>query len=99
MSNEYFPIVVQALAGEDFTVYAYFSDGHIRLYDMKPLLEHSGVFERLRDEAFFRERLTVLNDTIAWDVSGCYDPTTCIDIDPFEVYAAKDVNDPLSAAV
>lgn len=38
------PQVVQALAGEDFTVYVYFLDGAIRLLDAKPLLKRSGVF-------------------------------------------------------
>lgn len=27
MNEDYFPVVVQALAGDDFTVYAYYSDG------------------------------------------------------------------------
>ena len=40
-------------------------------------------------------RSTVLNDTVAWDVSGRYDPATCIDLDPFTVYAAERVSDPL----
>ena len=32
-----FPKVLQAVAGEDFTVYLYFNDGSVRLYDAKPL--------------------------------------------------------------
>ena len=32
MQNENFPVVVQALAGEDFSVYAYFTDGTIGVY-------------------------------------------------------------------
>ena len=31
------PEVVQAVAGDDYTVYAYFTDGTIHLFDMKPL--------------------------------------------------------------
>ena len=50
------------------------------------------------DERFFTERLTVLNDSVAWDLSGRYDPGDCIDIDPFEVYAAPSVADPLESA-
>lgn len=38
-----FPAVVQALAGDNFTVYAYMRDGTVRLYDMKPMLEKGGV--------------------------------------------------------
>lgn len=47
-----FPAVVQALAGDNFTVYAYMRDGTVRLYDMKPMIEKGGVFEPLRDETF-----------------------------------------------
>lgn len=96
MEKEYFPVVVQAVAGEGRTVYAYFSDGQVKQYDMAPAIARGGVFAPLADEAFFTERLTVLNDTIAWDLSGHYDPTDCIDIDPFEVYAAASVADPLA---
>lgn len=67
---EYMPKVLQAVAGENFTIYLYFSDGSVRLYDAKPILERGGVFEPMRDENFFREHLTVLNDTAAWDVNG-----------------------------
>ena len=30
---EYMPKVLQAVAGENFTLYLYFSDGSVRLYD------------------------------------------------------------------
>ena len=59
-----FPKVLQAVAGKDFTVYLYFNDGSVRLYDAKPLLALGGVFAPLQDEAFFKSRLTVLNDTV-----------------------------------
>lgn len=62
---------------------------------MSAVIEKGGVFSSLQDDTFFRERLTVLNNTIAWDVSGHFDPSTCIDIDPFTVYSAPTVQDPL----
>lgn len=96
MNDTMYPIVVQAVAGEDFTVYAYLLDGTIHELDMKPLIQKGGVFERLQNIDFFRNALTVLNDTVAWDVSGVYDPTTCIDIDPFTVAECKIVSDPLA---
>ena len=96
MEKEYYPIVVQAVAGPGRTVYAYFSDGQVKRYDMSAAIERGGVFAPLTDEHFFSERLTVLNDTVAWDLSGRYDPRDCIDLDPFEVYAAKTVSDPLA---
>ena len=90
-----FPAVVQAVAGEDFTVYAYMLDGTIRHYDAKPLIERGGVFEALKNEDFFKERLTVLNDTIAWDLSGDGNPSECIDIDPFTLESCPAVPDRL----
>ncbi|MCD8338438.1 MAG: DUF2442 domain-containing protein, partial [Lachnospiraceae bacterium] len=63
-----------------------------------PHIDRGGVFAPLADEGFFTGRLTVLNDTIAWDVSGHFDPATCIDIDPFAVYQAEAVADPLESA-
>ena len=96
MVKEYFPVVVQAVAGPGRIVYAYFSNGQVKRYDMSSTIERGGVFAPLADETFFTERLTVLNDTVAWDVSGNYDPRDCIDIDPFEVYAAESVADPLA---
>lgn len=91
-----FPEVVQALAGEDFTVYAYFLDGTVRLLDAKPLLEQGGVFTPMRDPDFFRDRLTVLNGTVAWDMTGDMDPTACVDLDPIRLYEnCPIVDDPL----
>lgn len=94
------PKVVQAVAGDNFSVYAYFSDGTIRLLDASLLLEKGGVFAPLRDPDFFRERLTVLNDTVAWDVDGNRDPCTCLDLDPCELYeSCPVVADPLKEVI
>lgn len=95
---ELFPAVVQAVPGEDYTVYAYCNDGAVRLVDVKPLIVKGGVFTALSDPAFFRERLTVLNDTVAWDVTGDRDTTACIDLDPCTIFdTAQVVDDPLPA--
>ena len=67
---EMIPKVLQAVAGQGHLVYIYFHDGTVRLYDASPLLEKGGVFAPLRDDAIFRERLTVLNDTVACDLDG-----------------------------
>ena len=72
---EMIPKVLQAVAGQGHLVYIYFHDGTVRLYDASPLLEKGGVFAPLRDDAIFRERLTVLNDTVAWDLDGNRDPS------------------------
>ena len=94
---EYMPSVVQAVAGDNYTVYAYFSDGSVRLADIKPLIARGGMFAQLADPQFFRDRLTVLNDAVGWDVAGNRDATACIDLDPIEMYeTACVVDDPLS---
>lgn len=98
MQEELFPVVVQAIAGESFTVYAYMLDGTVRKIDMLPLIQSGGVFEQLKNPDFFRNALTVLNDTVAWDLSGNYDPADCIDLDPFMVAECEVVSDPLKMA-
>ncbi|MGN0077471.1 MAG: DUF2442 domain-containing protein [Coriobacteriales bacterium] len=96
--EQYYPVVCQAVAGPDRVVYAYFTDGKITRYDVSELIERGGIFARLADEQFFANAITVLNSTVAWDVSGCFDPTTCIDIDPFTLYNSQAVADPLESA-
>ncbi len=94
------PKVTQALAGDDYTVYAYFHDGTVRHFDAGPLIQKGGVFLPLQDKNFFRTHLTVLNDAVAWDMDGTRDPCTCIDLDPCEMYESSPVvDDPLFEAV
>ena len=92
------PSVVQAVPGDDFTVYAYFSDGAIKLVDIKPLIAKGGVFAQLSDEQLFQSSLTVINETVAWDITGNRDEFACVDIDPVTIYeTAIDVPDPLGS--
>ncbi|MGN1481927.1 DUF2442 domain-containing protein [Porcipelethomonas sp.] len=98
MQEDMFPSVVQAVAGENFTVYAYMLDGTVRKVPVKPLIEQGGVWERLKDPDFFHNALTVLNDTVAWDLSGHLDPSDCIDIDPFTIAECESVADPIKVA-
>ena len=90
---DFIPEVFQAVAGDNFTVYAYMNDGSIRLYDVKPAIKKGGVFKILEDEKFFREKLTVLNNSVAWDLSGTRDESRCIDIDPFSIFDSPTVTD------
>lgn len=98
MQEELFPVVVQAITRDAFTVYAYMLDGTVRKIDMLPLIQSGGVFEQLKNPNLFRNALTVLNDTVAWDLSGNYDPTNCIDLDPFAIAECEVVSDPLKMA-
>ncbi len=87
------PEVFQAVAGENYIVYAYLNDGSIRMLDMKPMIKGSGVFSVLNDEKIFRGKLTVLNNSVAWDIEGNRDEYKCIDIDPFQVFESPVVSE------
>ena len=87
-----FPKIVQVVPTEEYTVYVYFEDGKIVCYDVKPLLEKE-VFAVLREVNFFVSTCTILNDTLAWDVSGDRDSAKCIDIDPDTLYELEAVKE------
>ncbi len=97
---EMIPKVLQAVAGNGFTVYVYFHDGTVRELDASELVKRGGVFSPLQDLDFFRDRLTVINDTVAWDMDGDRNPCTCVDLDPCELYeTCPVVEDPLKEAI
>ena len=77
--------VIQVYPTEDYRVYLYFTDGKVKLFDAKELVIR-GIFQQLKDAVIFRETCTVLNDTLAWDLSGKRDPSECLDLDPEELY-------------
>ena len=85
--------MLQAVATDDFQVYVYFNDGSVRLLDAKPLLQPGTVFAPLRDIAVFKDTLTVLNDTVAWDLSGKRDGVDCLDLDPETLFALPAVSE------
>lgn len=85
---DFAPEIVQVVPHRNYTVSVYFVDGKIVTYDAKPKLDR-GVFTKLRDIDFFMERCKIMNDTLAWDLSGNDDPADCIDIDPEVLYALE----------
>lgn len=87
-----FPKIVQVIPTEEYTVYVYFEDGKIVCYDASPLLKKEG-FAVLREITFFMNTCTIMNDTLAWDVSGDRDNTKCIDIDPDTLYELNAVKE------
>ena len=89
--------VLQVFARDNLTVYCYFSDGRVKLYDARPLIEAGGVFAQILDPKVFMESCTVMNNTLAWDLGGKRDPYACLDLDPDTVYEKSlEVPDPLS---
>ncbi len=94
------PKILQVYAGDNFLLYIYFDDGTVRLFDASSVINKGGVFSPLKDTTFFRERLTIINDTVAWDIDGDRNPYTCVDLDPCELYdISQIVEDPLKTAI
>jgi len=87
--------VVQVLPTDDYKVYIYFSDGEIKLFNAKELVS-KGVFKKPQDISLFKDACTVMNDnTLAWDISGNYDPSDCLNLDPEELYnSCPEVKEP-----
>ncbi|MCL4515358.1 MAG: DUF2442 domain-containing protein [Firmicutes bacterium] len=86
--------VIQVYPTDDYKVYIYFVDGRVKLFDAKELVTQ-GVFRQIRDIEKFKNSCTVLNDTLAWDISGKFDPSNCLDLDPEELYdSCPEVEEP-----
>lgn len=94
----FWPKVLQVMPTNNYSVYAYFNDGSVRLVDIKPLIQPDTVFESLQDIDFFKSRLSVINDTVAWDMTGDRDASKCIDLDPFVIFEQAAVDDPLGGS-
>ena len=93
LDQRFYPEVYQAVAGNNYTVYAYLNDGSVRKFDVKPLIKQGGIFKRIEDETVFKNTLTVLNGTVAWDIAGNRNEYECIDIDPMTVFKCPIVPD------
>lgn len=93
LDSRFYPEIYQAVAGRNYMVYAYLSDGSVREFDVKPLIEQGGIFDKIVDEKKFRETLTVLNGTIAWDIAGNRNEYECIDIDPMTIFKCPVVSE------
>ena len=72
-----------------------FEDGKIVCYDAKTLLKKK-VFEPLKDINFFMNACTILNGTLAWDVTGTRDCSKCLDIDPEMLYGLENVSEKIA---
>lgn len=86
LDARFYPEIYQAVAGKNYMVYAYLSDGSVREFDVKPLIKQGGVFQKIEDETIFRNTLTILNGTVAWDIAGNRNEYECIDIDPMTIF-------------
>lgn len=80
------PQLFQVVPTDEYQVYLYFDNGEIRRYDCRWVQSEAGVFERLHDLATFKNKRTVMNGTLAWDLSGTRDPYSCTDLCPDTIY-------------
>ena len=92
---DFTPDIVQVVPHEDYTVSVYFCDGKIVRYNILPKL-NTGVFQILKDLSIFMDRCMIMNDTLAWDITGSKDPKECIDIDPDYLYSLDAVDEKIA---
>ena len=93
LDARFYPEIYQVVAGKNYMVYAYLSDGSVREFDVKPLIKQGGIFKKIKDETIFRDTLTVLNGTVAWDIAGNRNEYECIDIDPMTIFKCPTVSE------
>jgi len=80
------PKLYQVVPNKDFSVVLYYDNGEIKTYDCKWILKEQGVFTKIHKIENFMDLCVVMNNTLAFDISGKFDPTYCIDICPDTVY-------------
>jgi len=80
------PNIFQVAPQDDYTVKVYFDDGKVKSYDAKQIIAKGGIFAPLANRSFFKDQCVILNHTLAWDLTGHFDPTECIDVCPDEIY-------------
>ncbi len=90
------PNIIQVKPTKEYIVYVFFDNGIIKAYSLKEDIEAGGIFDKIKDVDIFINRCTIMNGTLAWDISGDRDTTKCIDICPDTIYedgvTVKDVD-------
>ncbi|MFI3256665.1 MAG: DUF2442 domain-containing protein [Spirochaetales bacterium] len=92
----FFPEIIQVVPTDNFEIYAYFNDGSVHFFDVKPFITKGSVFEKISDIDVFKKTLTIIQHNVAWDIDGNRNPYTCIDLDPFEIFDTERVPCPFS---
>ncbi|MDR1208735.1 MAG: DUF2442 domain-containing protein [Clostridiales bacterium] len=64
------PNIFQVEPLDDYTVNVCFDDGRIKSFDAKERIKKGGIFAKLGDKEFFKDRCVILNRTLAWDTTG-----------------------------
>ena len=83
--------IIYVAMGKGNRAYCLFSDNQWRIWDATDVLNSQTMQAQLRkDPGFFRNRIAVINNTLAWDVAGDGDPYLCIDVDSIVIYEQGD---------
>ncbi|MCL2057007.1 MAG: DUF2442 domain-containing protein [Oscillospiraceae bacterium] len=82
----YRPKLFQAVPTDSYNVCLYYDNGEIKMYDCNWVTEEQGVFTQIHDIRAFKELCTIMNGTLAFDISRIRDPYNCIDICPDTLY-------------
>lgn len=80
------PKLFQVIPTDDFKVYLYYDNGEIKLYDCNWVLNRDGIFKKIHQVEEFKRLCTIMNGTLAFDISETRDPYNCIDICPDTIY-------------
>ena len=80
------PKLFQVFPTDDFKVYLYYDNGEIKQYDCAWALLENGVFTEIHDITTLKDICTIMNGTLAFDISRVRDPYSCIDICPDTIY-------------
>ena len=80
------PALFQVIPTDEYKVYLYYDNGEIKLYDCSWILQKNGIFEKIHSINDFKRLCTIMNKTLAFDISEKRDSYHCIDIDPDTIY-------------
>ena len=80
------PKLYQVYPTDDYKVYLYYDNGEIKSYDCAWMLTETGIYEELHEINVFKDLCTIMNGTLAFDISHSRDPYHCIDICPDTIY-------------
>ncbi len=81
------PKLFQVIPTDSYSVYLFYDTGEIKLYDCSWILDRNGVFEKIHELSLFKSLCTIMNGTLAWDISGNRDTSYCIDLCPDTIYS------------
>ncbi len=80
------PNLYQVLPTDDFKVYLYYDNGEIKLYDCSFIFKEEKLYNPITKITDFKRLCTIMNNTLAFDISEEFDPCNCIDICPDTIY-------------